>query len=103
MGDELGLIPAMDQNGLMVLIPPSFLQKPGSLFVPLSNVSNATNINSIMNGMNMMQPLPLNMNNINMNTLNMNINMNFNLNVNQNQKEKNMKKSKPQILDSKVV
>eukprot|EP01084_Bolivina_argentea_P001074 1965_1 len=38
MNDTLALIPAMDQNGLLVMIPPS-LATQGSLFTPIMNVA----------------------------------------------------------------
>merc|ERR1712228_1095896 len=40
--DSLALIPAIDQNGLLVMIPPS-LCTPGSLFTPLVNTENTDN------------------------------------------------------------
>merc|ERR1712062_467315 len=42
MGDSLALIPAIDQNGLLVMIPPSLIT-PGSMFTPILNTDSSEN------------------------------------------------------------
>merc|ERR1712129_298433 len=54
--DSLALIPAIDQNGLLVMIPPSLIA-PGSLFTPLSIFNSEITENTDTDHPNFVSPI----------------------------------------------